>query len=252
MRKTVLITGASSGLGLGMAREFAARGCDLALCARRVERLDALKAELQAAHPGIRIETRPLDVLDHDRVFEVFGEFRDAFGDIDRIVVNAGLGKGQPLGTGHFEANRQTADTNFVAALAQMEAAMELFRAQEAGHLVVVSSMSAMRGMPRNLTTYAATKAGVAALAEGLRIELMRGPLRGRVKVTTLFPGYIRSEMNERVKHTPFMIDTETGCRLMADAIEREPATAILPRWPWVPLSWAMRFLPAALSARFV
>src|SRR3546814_14312244 len=56
MRKTILITGASSGLGRGMAREFAARGRDLALCARRTERLDELKAELLAAHPGIRIE----------------------------------------------------------------------------------------------------------------------------------------------------------------------------------------------------
>src|SRR3546814_16237300 len=103
MRKTILITGASSGLGRGMAREFAARGRDLALCARRTERLDELKAELLAAHPGIRIEVRALDVLNYDQVFEVFRAFRDDFGRIDRVIVNAGLGKGQPLGTGYLD-----------------------------------------------------------------------------------------------------------------------------------------------------
>src|SRR3546814_6751284 len=110
MRKTILITGASSGLGRGMAREFAARGRDLALCARRTERLDELKAELLAAHPGIRIEVRALDVLNYDQVFEVFRAFRDDFGRIDRVIVNAGLGKGQPLGTGYFRSEEHTSE----------------------------------------------------------------------------------------------------------------------------------------------
>src|SRR5205807_8790948 len=94
-------------------------------------------------------------------------------GSLDRVIVNAGLGKGQPIGTGYFRANAQTAETNFVAALAQCEAAMEILREQRTGHLVVISSMSAMRGMGRNLTTYAATKAGVAALAEGIRADTL-------------------------------------------------------------------------------
>ena len=111
-----------------------------------------------------------------------------------------------------------------------------------------MSSVSAFRGMPRNLTTYAATKAGIAALAEGIRADLLRTPIR----VTTLFPGFIRSEMNERVKHTPFLIDTDVGCRLLARAIEREPATAIVPRWPWVPLGLALRWLPLRVTARMM
>ncbi|NIH79817.1 NADP-dependent 3-hydroxy acid dehydrogenase YdfG [Amycolatopsis viridis] len=127
---------------------------------------------------------RGLDVTDHDAVFRVFRELRDELGGLDRIVVNAGLGKGQPLGTGYFAANRQTAETNFAAALAQCEAAMEIFREQGAGHLVVISSMSALRGMPRNLTTYAASKAGVAAPAEGIRADRFGTG----ITVTTLFP----------------------------------------------------------------
>ncbi len=246
MRKTLLITGASSGLGRGMAREFAKLGCNLALCARRTDRLEELKQELVAAHPGIQISVRALDVLNYDQVFEVFKAFRDDFGTLDRIIVNAGMGKGQPLGTGYFWANRQTAETNFVAALAQCEAAMEIFRAQNDGHLVMISSMSAMRGMPRNLTTYAATKAGVAALAEGLRAEMIGKP----IKISTIYPGYIRSEINEKVKKTPFMVDTETGCRALVKAIEKEPAQASVPTWPWAVLGYLMRNLPLGMVAR--
>ncbi|URN13845.1 SDR family oxidoreductase [Streptomyces radiopugnans] len=157
-RKNILITGASAGLGEQMAREFAARGRDLALCARRTDRLERLREELLAAHPGITVSVRALDVNDHGAVFEVFRAFRADLGSLDRVVVNAGLGKGQPIGTGRFDANLQTAQTNFTAALAQCEAAVEAFRDQGAYHLVVVSSMSAMRGLPRNLTTYAASK----------------------------------------------------------------------------------------------
>jgi hypothetical protein len=246
MRKNILITGASSGLGAGMAREFSALGRNLALCARRTDRLETLREELLAAHPDIRISIRALDVNDHDAVFETFRAFETDLGGIDRVIVNAGMGKGQPLGTGYFYANKQTAETNFVSALAQMEAAMELFRAAEAGHVVVISSISAFRGMPKNLTTYAASKAGVAALAEGLRADVMDTP----IAVTTIYPGYIRSEINEKVEKVPFIVDTTTGCRAMVRAIEREPAEASVPPWPWVPLGAAMKRLPLRIVAR--
>jgi NADP-dependent 3-hydroxy acid dehydrogenase YdfG len=202
---TTLITGASSGLGAEMARQLAARGWDLALAARRTERLEELRERILDANPGRRVELRALDVTDDDRVFEVFRAFRDDFGTIDRVIVNAGLGKGAPLGTGRYDANRQTAMTNFVAALAQTEAALEIFRDQRAGHLVMISSMSAVRGMPGSATTYAATKAAVAHLAEGVRAETWGTP----VTVSVISPGYIRSEMNEKVRNAPFMVSTE-------------------------------------------
>lgn len=246
MRNTILITGASSGLGRGMAKEFASMGRNLALCARRTDRLEELKQELTSQYPNIKVSIKALDVLNYEQVFEVFKSFQQELGSIDRVIVNAGMGKGQPLGTGYFWANRQTAETNFVAALAQCEAAMEIFRAQNAGHLVMISSMSAMRGMPKNLTTYAATKAGVAALTEGIRAEMLGKP----IKVTTIYPGYIRSEINEKVKNTPFMVDTETGCRLLAKAIEKEPAKASVPSWPWGPLGFLMRNLPLKMVAK--
>jgi short-subunit dehydrogenase len=249
MRKTILITGASSGLGAEMARQFATRGHDLALCARRTDKLEALRTEIHEQHPDRRVEIRALDVTDDEQVFAVFAAFQVDFGTIDRVVVNAGLGKGAPLGTGRYDANRQTAMTNFVAALAQTEAAMQIFREQGAGHLVMISSMSAVRGMPKTLTTYAATKAGVAHLAEGLRAELHGTP----IKVTVLYPGYIRSEMNEKVtQSTPLMASTEKGVRAMVDAIEKEKASAHVPALPWAPLSVVMRHAPIPLLKKLI
>lgn len=245
-RQNILITGASSGLGAGMAREFARKGHTLALCARRTERLEELKAELEQINPAVKVFIRPLDVNDYEQVFETFRQFRDDMGSLDRVIVNAGIGKGKPIGTGYFWANRQTAETNFVAALAQCEAALEIMRAQHAGHLVAISSVSAVRGMPKNLNTYAATKAGLSSLAEGMRIDLRGTP----IKVTTICPGFIRSEINEKVKNTPFMVDTETGCRAMVKAIEREPAVAYVPAWPWAPLVWLMKRMPLAWVAK--
>ena len=248
MPTTILITGASSGLGAEMARQFAALGHDLALCARRTDRLDELKNEIAKDHPERRVEVRALDVTDHDQVFEVFEAFRADFGRLDRIVVNAGLGKGAPLGTGKFHANKQTAETNFIGALAQTEAAAQIFREQGDGHLVMVSSVSALRGMPRNITTYAATKAGVAHLAEGLRADLYGTP----IKVTVLYPGYIRSEMSASAASTPLMASTEAGVRSMVTAIEKEKASARVPGWPWEPLGLLLKVLPLPVARRLM
>lgn len=241
-RGVVLVTGASAGLGEEMARQFADLGYDLALCARRTERLDALAAEI-TARTGRRVETAALDVTDADAVPAVFARFAESFGAIDRVVVNAGIGKGAALGTGRADANRATAMTNFVGALTQTEAALEIFRRQQRGHLVLISSMSALRGMRKAMTTYAATKAGVAALAEGLRSERIPG-----VDVSVVYPGYIRSEMNEHVtQKVRFMVDTPTGVRSMVEAIEKRRPKAYVPAWPWVPIGFLMKVLPLSV-----
>lgn len=244
-QQTVLITGASSGLGEGMAKEFASKGYHLCLCARRIERLEALKSEIEQAYPKVNVYIAALDVNQHDDVFDVFERFKSEAGSIDKIVVNAGMGKGASLGTGYFAANRATAETNFVAALAQCEAAMGIFRAQERGHLVTIASMSALRGMPRAMTVYAATKAGLASMSEGIRADLLKTYGKNSpIKVTTLFPGYIRSEINEKVKNTPFMIGTEEGCRKLVKAIEKAPVKAYVPGWPWRIIGFLMKRLP--------
>src|SRR5437763_961719 len=116
-----------------MARQFAAKGHNLVLTARRTDKLEALRASL----PGVTVLVHALDVNDHDAVFKVFAEADEAIGGLDRVIVNAGLGKGVRISKGRFDANKETAMTNFVAALAQCEAAMQLFYERSSGHLVM-------------------------------------------------------------------------------------------------------------------
>jgi short-subunit dehydrogenase len=248
VRTNILISGASTGLGRGMALEFAGRGRNLALCARRIELLEALRAEIAARFPGVRVAVRALDVNDHEQVFKVFRALRDDLGGLDRVVVNAGMGKGAPVGTGYFQANRMTAETNFIAALAQCEAALEIFRAQNAGHLVTIASVAAIRGLPRAQTVYAASKAGLASLTEGLRADLWNTPIR----VSAIYPGYIESDISSQARKRPFLVDTATGCRALVRAIERERPRAFVPRWPWAPVAFVMRHAPLGLLVKLL
>ena len=243
--KTVLITGASSGLGEGMARLFAKLGYNLAICARRIDRLERLQSELMAEFPNIRVEYKTLDVSDYDAIFEVFDAFAKDFGSIDRVVVNAGIGDSRRIGKGRFDTNRRTVEINFVSALAQCEAAMNIFRAQNSGHLVVISSMSAMRGLPKHLTAYGASKAGLAHLAEGIRADMLLTKLP--IKVSTIYPGYIRTEINENAKPLPFEVDADTGTKAIVAAIEAGVDEACVPSLPWSIVGKAMRLLPLQL-----
>ncbi len=240
--KTILITGASSGLGEGMARLFAKLGYNLAICARRTERLENLKAELLAQYPDIRVEYRILDVSDYDAIFTVFDAFAADFGHIDRVVVNAGIGDSRRIGKGRFDTNRRTVEINFVSALAQCEAAMNIFRAQNSGHLVAISSMSAMRGLPKHLAAYGASKAGLAHLAEGIRADMLLTKLP--IQVSTIYPGYVRTEINENAKPLPFEVDAETGTTAIVAAIEARVNEACVPSLPWSIVGQAMKHLP--------
>ncbi|GGF34764.1 putative short-chain dehydrogenase/reductase [Williamsia phyllosphaerae] len=228
-----------------MARAFAAQGRSLALCARRVDRLDALADELRPS--AARVATAALDVTDTAAVPTVFRALRDELGGLDRVVVNAGLGKGAPLGTGRADANIETITTNLIGALAQIEAAMEIFRAQEHGHLVLISSMSAVRGLPKAQAAYSASKAGLSALGEGLQAELASSP----ITVSVILPGYIQTDINAGVK-TALMTSQAKGVRALVSAIDREPARAVVPTWPWIGIDAALRHLPASLARRLV
>ncbi len=246
-RQKILITGASSGLGAGMARAFAARGRDLALCARRIDRLEELKDELMQQYPGVRVAVAALDVNDHDEVPKVFAQLAGELGGIDRVVVNAGIGKGAPLGAGKLWANKATLETNLVAALVQIETALEMFKSAGGGHLVLISSVLGNKGVPGVKAAYAASKAGVSSLGESLRAEYASGP----IKITVLEPGYIESEMTAESASTMLMVDNESGVKAMVRAIERETGRAVVPPWPWAPIAWVMRRLPPRFTKRF-
>ena len=223
-----------------MARVWAADGRDLALCARRMPKLEQLRGELLSAHPGRTVVIKQLDVTDREAVNRVFGEVSAELGGLDRVVANAGTGAGEPIGTGTGEANHRVAETNFVGVLSQAEAALVEFRRAQAGHLVIMSSMAALRGLSGRRTVYGAAKAAVASLGEGLRSELLDSP----ITVTTLFPGYIATEMTEGSPNHRLLAPLGPATADLVKIVDAERARAYVPVWPWAPLSVVMRALP--------
>ena len=240
-RGVVVITGASSGLGAEMARQFAALGYDLGLCARRTERLAVLADEIHTATQRL-VQTASLDVTDLEAVNAVFHGFADSFGSIDRIIVNAGISGGSPIGTRNAQANYDIVQTNIAGALAQCEAALEIFRKQGRGHLVLLSSMAGLRGLLGYRTVYAASKAAVASLGEGLRSERIPG-----VDITVVYPGLIRSEISAHLEGNRMMVDTADGVRAIVAAIEKRRANAYVPPWPYAAVAAVLRFAPLSV-----
>jgi NADP-dependent 3-hydroxy acid dehydrogenase YdfG len=245
VRQRILITGASSGLGEGMARRFAAMGRDLALAARRADLLESLKKELLAAHPGIRVTTAALDVDDPEAVARVIPALAGELGGLDRVIVNAGIGKGASVGTGKAWANRATLLTNVLGSHAQCEAAMELFRAQGAGHLVLISSVASVRGMRGTRTAYGASKAALNALAEGMRSDVYGSQIR----ISTILPGYIETDINVG-RRGPLTVGLEKGVTALTGVIEREPVRGYVPGWPWRAVAGLLRVLPLSVVRR--
>jgi short-subunit dehydrogenase len=134
-----------------------------------------------------------------------------------------------------------------VAALVQIETALEIFTKQGHGHLVLISSVLGNKGVGGVKAAYAASKAGVSSLGESLRAQYARGP----ITVTVIEPGYIESEMTAKTAKTMLMVDNRTGVAKMVDAIEKEKGRAIVPGWPWIPLVAVLRALPPRLTRRF-
>ncbi|MDN3637716.1 SDR family oxidoreductase [Simiduia curdlanivorans] len=242
--ETVFITGASSGLGQQMAIEFARRGYQLALTARRLENLEQLKAKLEAEYQTA-VLIRALDVTEFDDVKAALEEARQHFGSLDKIIANAGIGYSQRIGKLSFEKVKATIDTNVLGCMATIDAAVSLFKAQGFGHIIAVSSVAGYRGLPGG-GAYGASKAAVSHYVEALRAELYFKP----IDVTLLCPGYIDTPINQAARSRPFCIPVEKGGRLLVDLIERKVKRSTVPRWPWALVVRLLAWLPVALIAR--
>lgn len=241
------VSGASSGIGAELARQLAARGDDLALAARRVDRLEALAAELRPL--GVRVTTHQLDVTDPDAVAAVVAAADDAHGGptggLDVVVVNAGTGGGAPVGTGRPDRNAHVLDVNLVAAMAQCDAALERFRARDAGHLVLVSSVAALRPLPGSVA-YSTSKAGLRHLGRALQADLADTG----VDVTILLPGFVDTEMTTRVR-SPLKVGAGPAVRQVVAAMDARVSEAFVPGWWRVVARVVLPLVPDRLLRRF-
>lgn len=184
--KVVLITGASSGIGAGIARELAAAGATLVLGARRQERLEALANELRGS--GARVVTRHLDVTDRASVAAFAQAGRDAFGRVDAIVNNAGIMPLSPMASMKVDEWDQMVDVNIKGVLHGIAAVLPEMTARGSGHIVNIASIGALAASP-TAAVYCATKFAVRAISDGLRQE------REDIRVTCIHPGVVESEL---------------------------------------------------------
>jgi len=227
MSSSILITGASSGIGKALAFELGKRGYSLALTARSADALEQIRKDIVSAHNPPIVAVRPLDVTDYDDVFRALNEMADELGGLDIVFANAGIGLGERVGRGDFEKIRRTIEVNLIGAMATVDAAAAYFLKKGKGHIVGTSSVAAFRGMPKN-SAYSASKAGFAVYLETVRVELYRK----NINVTVLYPGYIDTPLNNRLKKRPFLISVEKGAAIIAHLIEKKAFTTCGPRFP--------------------
>jgi short-subunit dehydrogenase len=243
-----VITGASAGIGREFARQLAFRAKLLVLVARRRDRLEELRTELQAKNPALRIDIREVDLSKLDQTMQLAASL--AHEPIDFLVNNAGLGDHGSFATADPTRVNEQIQVNALALTALTRAILPCMIAQKRGAILNVSSSAGFLPL-RELAVYAATKAYVTSFSEAVRAET-----RGLgITTTTLCPGPVntefaevadREQQNRKVRTSPAHVSVEEVARAGLSAIERDKALVV----PGIAMKIVMtivRALPLAL-----
>ncbi|MDX3973748.1 SDR family oxidoreductase [Shinella sp.] len=220
MSKVVLITGASSGIGAGIARELGAAGMKLMLGARRTDRLSELADEIRAK--GGTVESRRLDVTDRADVVAFVEAARAAYGHVDVIVNNAGVMPLSLMASLKVDEWDQMVDVNIKGVLYGIAAVLPDMTARGAGHVINIASIGGLAVSP-TAAVYCATKYAVRAISDGLRQE------RDDIRVTCIHPGVVESELATTITDpvAAEAMKTYRAIALQPDAIGRAVRFAI-------------------------
>lgn len=234
--KTYWLVGASDGLGAALAKALSVRGAHLVLSARSSDKLEAVAADL----PG-PVRTVPMDIADDDSVVAAAREV----GEIDGLVLLAGVY--WPFAATDWDAAQATAmaDVNFTGFVRVLGQVVPAFVAKDAGHIVITSSLTGFRGLPRSIG-YTASKAATMSLAECMYADLRNTGLR----VQVANPGFIKTQLTDKNDfHMPFLMQPDEAAQRMLRHME---STAFKKSFPTV-FSWLFRgaqFLPDWLYFR--
>ena len=191
MKKTVLITGASSGIGAGCARKFASQGARVILNARNAQKLEALASELKDKYDA-ECYVMPFDVCDRKAASEALEELPQEWKSVDILINNAGLAVGvDKEHEGNLDEWDVVIDTNVKALLSMTRLVVPGMVERGCGHIINIGSIAGDAAYPGG-SVYCATKAAVKALSDGLRIDLVDTPLR----VTNIKPGLVETNFS--------------------------------------------------------
>ncbi len=213
--KVAIITGASSGIGEATARRLAESGARVVLAARRVERLEALAADIERREGAALVA--PTDVTDERSVQRLARTALDAFGRIDILINNAGIMPLSPIAKLKVEEWDRMIDVNIKGVLYCVAATLPTMLEQGSGHIINVSSVAGRRPFPSG-TVYSATKFAVRAISQGLRLEL--SPIEG-IRVTDIEPGVVATELTHHIT------DKDTANRFQEMWAEKTPLESI-------------------------
>lgn len=238
--RTALVTGASSGLGRGLALWLAKQGLRVFATGRRLSQLEALAKEAQAA--GATVEPLEMDVTQTDATLERIRALDGECGGLDLVVANAGVGgvtHGKRL---QWERVRAIIDTNVTGAAATLSAVLPQMVERRRGHVVGISSLASFRGLAGH-GAYSASKAFLATFMESLRVDLAGTGVR----VTCVYPGFVKSEMTAQNEFPmPFLMETDAAVELMGRGILRGETELFFP-WQLALPSRLVKVLPNPL-----
>jgi short-subunit dehydrogenase len=238
--KVVMITGASSGIGRGLALEIARRGGHLGLLARREVLLQEIVGEARALN--VKAVYATADVRDAKAVREAADRFRNELGPIDILIANAGIGTAHHALRLTPEHAANVISINVLGAVNSVSAVLPEMVERGQGRLVAISSLAAYRGVPKS-AAYCASKAALSAYFESLRIDLRQTG----VGVTTIHPGFIKTDLTAgRAAKMPYLMELDTAVKKIVSAIEKEKKTFAFP-WQLATIVRAGMLMPVAM-----
>jgi short-subunit dehydrogenase len=221
--RVVMITGASSGIGRGLATELARKGAKIGLVARRADALRELQSDLETL--GGHAFSAPGDVRDAASMREVAESITAELGSIDVLIANAGIGTSTDGSEVSGEEVAKVINVNVIGAANSVAAVLPQMVKRGQGQLVVISSLAAYRGLPKS-AAYCASKAAVSAFFESLRLDL---DPRG-IDVTIIHPGFIKTPLTAgRDAQMPFLMELDGAVKKIVTAIERRKKSYAFP-----------------------
>ncbi|HXX69151.1 MAG TPA: SDR family NAD(P)-dependent oxidoreductase [Polyangiaceae bacterium] len=228
----IFITGASSGLGRGLALHYAGPAAVIGVCARRGQLLRELAAEIEGR--GARAHVYAVDVADTGAMRTTIASFVEKAGTVDLVIANAGIGIPSGILAGESEPIERLLRINLIGVTNTLVPFVPTMVAQRRGVLAAVASVAGQRGMPFR-AAYGASKAGVIEFVSALRME----PFGTGVHAMALCPGFVRTPMTAMLTKMPFVIDQDEAVALMVGAIARRERTYTFP--------WQLRWLRPVL-----